>query len=104
MLSERDCMRLMARAALRATPEGQVREHMSPSTVTVAPHDDLFAVLSLLQQDDRCVLPVVAGGRLLGIVASGDVLRALDRIRHAREATVIGPIEVLAEHSAAPRG
>ena len=103
VLSEHDCMRLMARAALRTPPEGQVCEHMSPNTVTVAADDDLFSVLSLLQEDDRGGLPVVAGGRLLGLVARHDVLRALDRIRHAREATVVGPTDRFEQDSATPR-
>lgn len=56
-----------------------VRDVMTTDVVTVAPDDSLDRVLDLLADDDRDInrLPVVEGGRLIGIVARQDVLRTL---------------------------
>jgi CBS domain-containing protein len=61
-----------------------IREVMTADVVTVAPDTDLDTILDLLVDDERDInrLPVVADGRLVGIVARQDVLRA---IRDERE-------------------
>lgn len=101
VLSETDCMRVMASAAFHAMPEGQVLEHMSSSVETISPDLDLFEVIALFQQGTHRRLPVVADGRLLGLVTRRDVLRALDRLRHAREATGAEPFELRSERRSA---
>jgi CBS domain-containing protein len=52
---------------------------MTADVVTVTPETDLDAILDLLVDDDRDInrLPVVEDGRLVGIVARQDVLRAI---------------------------
>jgi CBS domain-containing protein len=59
---------------------------MTADVVTVAPDTDLDAILDLLADDHRDInrLPVVEDGRLVGIVARQDVLRA---IRDQRDAS-----------------
>lgn len=56
-----------------------VRTIMTEPPVTVGPDADLDHILDLLVDDDRDInrLPVVENGRLIGIVARQDVLRAL---------------------------
>ena len=55
-----------------------VRAVMTEDVVTVSPDDDIDHLLALLT-DDRDInrLPVVEDGRVVGIVARQDVLRAL---------------------------
>ena len=56
-----------------------VRTIMTENPVTVEPDADLDRILDLLVDDDRDInrLPVVEDGRLIGIVARQDVLRAI---------------------------
>lgn len=56
-----------------------VRTIMTEDPVTVEPDADLDRILDLLVDDDRDInrLPVVEDGRLIGIVARQDVLRAI---------------------------
>ena len=68
-----------------------IRDIMTESVVTVRPDDDIDRVLDLLADDERDInrLPVVDDGRLVGIVARQDVIRALrdERRRgHPRDA------------------
>jgi CBS domain-containing protein len=61
-----------------------ISDVMTADVVTVGPDADLDALLDLLADDDRDInrLPVVEDGRLVGIVARQDVLRAIrDRRR-----------------------
>jgi CBS domain-containing protein len=61
---------------------------MTADVVTVGPDDDLETVLDLLADDERDInrLPVVDDdGRLVGVVARQDVLRALRDERRGRE-------------------
>ncbi|PSP82219.1 CBS domain-containing protein [Halobacteriales archaeon QS_1_68_17] len=59
---------------------------MTTDVVTVAPDDDIDRVLALLADGTRDInrLPVVKDGRVVGIIARQDLLRAL---RDEREAT-----------------
>lgn len=104
VLSEQDCMRVMASAAFHQLPEGQVHEHMTCCVESISPDLDLFDVVAMLQQGSHRRLPVVSDGRLVGIVARRDVLRALDGLRHAREATAAEPYELRGERRSALRG
>ncbi|SFR55832.1 CBS domain-containing protein [Halogeometricum limi] len=65
-----------------------IREVMTADVVTVTPDTDLDTILDYLADDDRDInrLPVVEGGRLVGIVARQDVLRAV-RDRRRSEST-----------------
>jgi CBS domain-containing protein len=56
-----------------------ISEVMTTEVVTVTPDTDLDTILDLLADDERDInrLPVVEDGRLVGIVARQDVLRAV---------------------------
>lgn len=62
-----------------------ISEVMTTDVVTVAPNDDLDHVIDLLSADDPDInrVPVVEDGRLVGIIARQDVLRALRDERRA---------------------
>lgn len=85
VLSEQDCLRVLANAAFHAAPEGRVREHMTQRVETITPDADLFDVAGMFQTGGHRRLPVVRDGRLVGVVARRDVLRALETLRLARE-------------------
>jgi CBS domain-containing protein len=70
--------------ALRVVAEGKdpqstsVREIASTDLVTVDPQQDLDEALRLMASHQVRRLPVVEGGRLVGIVAQADVAREAD--------------------------
>jgi CBS domain-containing protein len=70
--------------ALRVVAEGKdpqstsVREIASTDLVTVDPQQDLDEALRLMASHQVRRLPVVEGGKLVGIVAQADVAREAD--------------------------
>ncbi len=59
---------------LRAVP---VTEVMSSPVVTVAPDDELETAARAMLEDKVGSLPVVAGGRVVGIITETDLLRRI---------------------------
>lgn len=87
VLSELDCMRVLAGAAYHAIPEGTVGDHMTREVDVLTPTLDLFAVTSLFEQTRHRRFPVVDEGKLVGIVTLRDMDKALwdlTRVRHQR--------------------
>jgi CBS domain-containing protein len=54
-----------------------VGEVMEDEPVTVGPDDTIETAATLMHDKDVSRLPVVEGGRLVGVIARGDVLRAI---------------------------
>jgi CBS domain-containing protein len=75
LLSEREMTRTLASAGHRllGLRVGQV---MKASVVTCAIDDDLHTVMTLMTHARARHVPVVDGGRLVGIVSLGDVVKA----------------------------
>lgn len=74
ILSERD----IVRAAVRDERvfDSTVRDLMTTDVIVAAPEDDLKAVAHTMTEKRIRHLPVVTGGRLVGIVSIGDVVKA----------------------------
>src|SRR5690606_29644635 len=85
IFSENDSLQALASAAFYVAPTGTVGEHMSRTVQTVGPDADLLRLTYLLHECRIRRLPVVADGRLVGLITRRDVLRALDRVRRERE-------------------
>jgi CBS domain-containing protein len=54
-----------------------VADAMSPDPVTCGPDDTIEVIATLMHEHDVSRVPVVEDGRLVGIVARGDVLRGM---------------------------
>jgi CBS domain-containing protein len=54
-----------------------VEDAMSPDPVTCGPDDTIETVATLMHDNDISRVPVVEDGHLVGIVARGDILRAI---------------------------
>jgi CBS domain-containing protein len=54
-----------------------VEDAMTPDPVTCGPDDTVEAVATLMHDNDVSRVPVVEDGRLVGIVARGDILKAI---------------------------
>jgi CBS domain-containing protein len=62
---------------LRKAVGATVGDVMARDVVTIGPDDNLEQAATLMHDRDVSRLPVVEGGRLVGIIARGDVLKAL---------------------------
>ncbi len=74
VLSERDITREIARRGASAL-DAPVSSAMSRDVVTAAPADTIEELADLMTDRRIRHLPVVAGGRLAGIVSIGDVVK-----------------------------
>ena len=63
--------------ALRRAVAAVVRDVMATDPITCAPDDTLERAATLMHERKVSRLPVVDAGRLVGIVARGDLLRAM---------------------------
>jgi len=61
---------------MKALKELKVADVMSSEPVTIGPEDNLMEALQTMRRQHCRRLPVVLDGRLIGIVAEGDVKRA----------------------------
>jgi CBS domain-containing protein len=74
IVSERDVVRVAASDEQVLTR--RVRGIMTRDVITATPDDDLLAVAHVMTERRIRHLPVVAGGRLVGIVSIGDLVKA----------------------------
>lgn len=82
ILSEYDCMKLVAEGSFHHEEPiacAHVRDVMSPLRASIAPQQDLFAVVHCFLLNEVRRLPVVEMDRLVGLVSRRDVLRAIRR-------------------------
>ncbi|WP_174273347.1 CBS domain-containing protein [Sphingomonas bacterium] len=86
ILSERDIVQALAREG-GAVLDWPVARVMTATPITVAADTPLLAGLSLMTRRRIRHLPVVEGGRMIGIVSIGDLVKArIDRIEAEAEA------------------
>jgi CBS domain-containing protein len=76
IISERDILRLADKDAARLA-DIPVSRVMTRELVVGVPDDDIMYVMEILTKNRIRHLPIVAGGRLVGIVSIGDVVNAV---------------------------
>jgi predicted transcriptional regulator len=85
VLTEKDCLRVLANRAYGEVHGGTVREVMSTIKAEVTPEMDLFAVAHVFLESNFPVLPVTQQGKLVGRISRQDMLREVQRfIREQR--------------------
>ncbi len=86
ILSERDVVRVLGRYGASALDD-PVSRHMTPKVITVTRDDTIEHVMQTMTDGRFRHVPVVEGGRLIGIISIGDVVKrhvnALDSERQA---------------------
>lgn len=75
IITERDVLHFCAKGPF-SLAEIRVREVMSTKLVTGTPEDSIEDTMGLLTERRIRHLPILAGGRLVGIVSIGDVVKA----------------------------
>ncbi|KGK78855.1 hypothetical protein PM03_12745 [Thalassobacter stenotrophicus] len=73
ILSERDIVRKLAETPGQTLPQ-LVSENMTENVITCAPDDTLVTVLRLMTEGKFRHMPVLADGKLQGMVTIGDVV------------------------------
>ena len=82
VLSEKDCLRVIAGEVVERLPEGRVGDYMSRDPVTVSPSTSLYDIVAIFLNRHVRRLPVVGpDDRLVGQISRRDVLRAIESIR-----------------------
>lgn len=84
LVSEHDCIRVLGEAVAEGWPSGKVRDHMTTTLETVAPSDDVLALASRFSEGRHRRLLVVENGRLVGLIARRDLMRALEDMERER--------------------
>lgn len=84
VVSEHDCIRVLCEAIAEGWPSGLARDHMSKELDTVASTDDVLALSTRFTQGHHRRLLVVENGRLVGLIARRDLMRALEQIERQR--------------------
>ena len=74
MLTDRDIV-LRSVASNEDAGQQTVREIMTRRLVTISPEDGLAQAAGLMAKEQVRRLPVVSGGRLVGMLSAGDLLR-----------------------------
>lgn len=83
VLSEHDCIRVMAEAIVDRWPIGRVDAHMTRQLDAVGPTEDVLALAARFAKGRHRRLLVVEDERLVGVIARRDLLKALHRMEQA---------------------
>lgn len=77
ILTERDCMRAAVQGEYYGMPGGLVRDVMSANPDSVSPEDSIFDLADRFIAGKYRRYPVIADGRVVGLISRRDVMRAL---------------------------
>lgn len=77
MLTEKDCLKLIATGAKGDLPRGRVSEFMTTDVTTISPDMDVYYVAGLFLNYQFRRFPVVEDGRLVGAITRFDILRVM---------------------------
>lgn len=83
VLSEHDCVRVMAETIVEGWPSGHVEQQMTREVETVEGATDVLAISTLFTQGRHRRLFVVEGDRLVGLISRRDLMKALLQMEKA---------------------
>jgi CBS domain-containing protein len=77
VISEKDCLRLLAEGVSANVPHGSIAEFMTADVETLSPDMDLYYAAGLFLNRNFRRFPVVEDGVLVGQISRRDILRAI---------------------------
>lgn len=77
ILTERDCLRLVAVGVEGNLPRGSVATFMSPNPQTIPPEMDVYYAAGIFLKNTFRRLLVVEDGKLVGAITRFDILRVI---------------------------
>jgi CBS domain-containing protein len=77
MLTEKDCLKLIATGDDANRPRGTVADFMTTAVTTISPDTDVYYAAGLFLQQGFRRFPVVEAGRLVGAITRFDILRVI---------------------------
>ena len=80
VLSEKDCLSLLAKGTDHQRVSGVVSEFMTASPKTVPPHMNIYFAAGLFLAHPFRRFPVVENGQLVGQISRRDVLKAVQQL------------------------
>ncbi|MCB9728263.1 MAG: CBS domain-containing protein [Deltaproteobacteria bacterium] len=79
IISEKDCLRLLAAGTDADVPRGIVADYMTRDVVTITPKMNVYYVAGLFLKNVFRRLPVVDEGKLVGAITRFDILRVIQK-------------------------
>jgi CBS domain-containing protein len=77
MLTEKDCLRLIAAGVEGDLPRGKVEDFMTRDPETIPPDMDVYFAAGLFLRRSFRRFPVVEDGKLVGTITRFDILRVI---------------------------
>jgi len=80
ILSQKDCFAIVYHSAYHQDLAGPVRQYMSREVEHLSPDCSVVDAAEKFLQSNFRRFPVLSGGKVVGLIARRDILRALDEI------------------------
>ena len=81
VLSEKDCLRVLAGESFFEGMGGHVSDFMTAEVTTVTPETDIFSIAGIFLSNAYRRVPVCDGPRLVGIISRRDVLTGISTMQ-----------------------
>lgn len=80
IISQKDCLRILANGAFHDAPAGPVSEYMTEAVMSIGPETDIFTVADLFLNNVYRRIPVIEDEVVVGQISRRDVLRAIQHM------------------------
>jgi predicted transcriptional regulator len=80
ILSQKDCLRVLANGVFHDAPAGPVSEYMTEAVMSIGPDMDIFTVADIFLNNVYRRIPVVENEVVIGQVSRRDILRAIQKM------------------------